>query len=127
MAVAGMNSETMVNFHHISVSAARPGIDDGARSGCRDRRAPGAGEVDAGMEGVMSRKGIDARKKPQIKLVYTLSFSADNTLRSRLDNDPALEWLEEKHSPVPEIIKSSERIVIVGSGPAGLFAALRLA
>ena len=73
------------------------------------------------------RKGIDARKKPQIKIVYTLSFSADNTLRSRLDTDPALEWLEEKHSPVPETIKSSERIVIVGNGPAGLFAALRLA
>ncbi len=73
------------------------------------------------------RKGIDARKKPLIKLVYTLSFSADDEVRSLLGVDQALEWHEDKTVPVPVQIQSPKRIVIVGSGPAGLFAALRLA
>ncbi len=73
------------------------------------------------------RKGIDARKKPQIKLVYTLSFNVDRSLRSRLEANPAVEWQEETHAPPPPRLVSSQRIVIVGSGPAGLFAALRLA
>ena len=73
------------------------------------------------------RKGIDARKKPHIKLVYTLSFSGDDTVRTLLGSDPALEWQDEKTVPDLKQIKSSERIVIVGSGPAGLFTALRLA
>ncbi|NTW98687.1 MAG: FAD-dependent oxidoreductase [Geobacteraceae bacterium] len=73
------------------------------------------------------RKGIDARKKPHIKLVYTLSFSADDEVRSLLGVDPALEWQEDKTALAPVQIQSSKRIVIVGSGPAGLFAALRLA
>ncbi|MFZ2951306.1 MAG: FAD-binding protein [Desulfuromonadaceae bacterium] len=74
------------------------------------------------------RKGIDARKKPHIKLVYTLSFSADDAVRKILDANPALEWHDEKTPRGPVVqIRSSKRIVIVGSGPAGLFAALRLA
>ena len=73
------------------------------------------------------RKGIDARKKPQIKRVYTLSFSAGDIVRMRLGADPALEWQDEEVAPAPAQIRSPERIVIVGSGPAGLFAALRLA
>ncbi len=73
------------------------------------------------------RKGIDARKKPQIKLVYTLSFSAADALRPRLAADPVLEWHDEKTIAPPTQVRSNKRIVIIGSGPAGLFAALRLA
>jgi len=75
----------------------------------------------------ITRKGIDARKKPNIKIVYTLSFSADDSLSQHLNNDPSLEWQDEITAPAPVLIKSSKQIVIVGSGPAGLFAALRLA
>lgn len=73
------------------------------------------------------RKGIDARKKSHIKLVYTLSFSAADNVRSLIGADPALEWQEDTVTSTPAQIKSLTRIVIVGSGPAGLFAALRLA
>ena len=73
------------------------------------------------------RKGIDARKKAHIKLVYTLSFSVDDALRMRLNSDSELEWQDEKTVPALAQIRSDKRIIIVGSGPAGLFAALRLA
>jgi len=74
------------------------------------------------------RKGVDARKKPRVKLVYTVRFSV---------SDPEPFW--KKHAgrqdlelvppgaprSFPQMV-GPERIVIVGSGPAGLFAALRL-
>ena len=73
------------------------------------------------------RKGIDARKKPHIKVIYTLSFSDDNSIRARLGTDPSLEWQDESAPVSTAQIQSTKRIVIVGSGPAGLMAALRLA
>jgi len=75
------------------------------------------------------RKGIDARRKPRIKTVYTVSFSVGNekALADRLGSDPALAWQPDPLSPVFTPVRSRSRIVIAGSGPAGLFAALRLA
>ncbi|MDD2366556.1 MAG: FAD-dependent oxidoreductase [Desulfuromonadaceae bacterium] len=73
------------------------------------------------------RKAIDARKKPHIKIIYTLSFSSlDDSIKRRLGVEPSLEWQEEKGVPKLNQIESKQRVVIVGSGPAGLFAALRL-
>ncbi|HZV82810.1 MAG TPA: NAD(P)-binding protein, partial [Geobacteraceae bacterium] len=75
------------------------------------------------------RKGIDARKKSAIRHVYTVEFTvADPELfwrRSGGDRD-----LERVPHLLPEVftpVVSRARIIIVGSGPAGLFAALRLA
>ncbi|MDD2852118.1 MAG: NAD(P)/FAD-dependent oxidoreductase [Desulfuromonadaceae bacterium] len=73
------------------------------------------------------RKGIDARKKSHIKVVYTLSFVAADQFRARLAADPSIEWQEEQRVLAPAPVSSAQRIIIVGSGPAGLFAALRLA
>src|SRR3974390_844356 len=74
------------------------------------------------------RKAIDARRKPRVKVIYTVSFSLiDNApLLARLASEPDLEWQPE---PLPNCfapVSASQRIVLVGSGPAGLFAALRL-
>ncbi|NVN89114.1 MAG: FAD-dependent oxidoreductase [Desulfuromonadales bacterium] len=78
------------------------------------------------------RKGVDARKKPRIKLVYTVSFSlSDEALfRDRISSVTVPADVEWKPEPVPRMftpVQTREKIVIVGSGPAGLFAALRLA
>ncbi|MBI2354075.1 MAG: hypothetical protein HYV06_03435 [Deltaproteobacteria bacterium] len=75
------------------------------------------------------RKGIDARRKPRIKTVYTISFSVadEGTLAARLGSDPDLSWQPEPQAHIFMPVRSQRRIVIAGSGPAGLFAALRLA
>lgn len=73
------------------------------------------------------RKAIDARRKGRIKLIYTVSFEVgDRAVAQRLARHKDLEWQEDAR-PQPVLpVRSGARIVIVGSGPAGLFAALRL-
>lgn len=73
------------------------------------------------------RKGIDARKKRDIKLVFTLSFMVEEALRPQLMKVSSLEWCPDAAPEVFAPVRSDKRIVIVGSGPAGIFCALRLA
>lgn len=77
------------------------------------------------------RKGIDARRKPRVKLIYTVSFSVDketaHLLHALAESDPALEWQEEPQPKTFAALSSNQKIVIAGIGPAGLFCALRLA
>lgn len=75
------------------------------------------------------RKGIDARRKPDVLRVYTVEFECGkegDILESNrhLANLSAVDPI----SPL-EIAKCSSRpkVVVVGMGPAGLFAALTLA
>lgn len=82
------------------------------------------------------RKGIDARKKPRVLLVYTVSFGLDDEA-SFWRNNPGIANLERlpgapqntapsmpAHAAQPAC---SAPITIAGMGPAGLFCALRLA
>jgi len=71
------------------------------------------------------RKGIDARKKGRIKLVYTVEFALKDESRLTLGGD--LSRVEQKPERRFPRLSPAEGIVIVGMGPAGLFAALRLA
>lgn len=74
------------------------------------------------------RKGIDARKKPRIKYVYTVEFTVVDPDRfwQRHAAKPDLEISKRSVLPPPDRIACHGRVAIVGSGPAGLFAALRL-
>jgi len=74
------------------------------------------------------RKGVDARKKPRIKYVYTVEFTvADPDRFWQLHSaKPDLEISKKVLLPTPKRIDCQSRVAIVGSGPAGLFAALRL-
>jgi uncharacterized protein len=75
------------------------------------------------------RKGVDARRKPRVKLIYSVSFLLADTseLLSRIDKIPGLEWQAERPADIFATRRTDQRIVIAGSGPAGLFTALRLA
>jgi uncharacterized protein len=78
---------------------------------------------------IVRRKGVDARKKQQIKIIYTIEFTlSDETgfwRQHHLDRD--LEIAPVRETPQFRKISGDKRIIIVGTGPAGLFAALRLA
>ncbi len=74
------------------------------------------------------RKGIDARKKPRVMLVYTVSFCVRNEA-AFLHKHAALSQLEQLAPVVPPVFSTCskhEPVVVVGMGPAGLFCALRL-
>jgi uncharacterized protein len=71
------------------------------------------------------RKGVDARKKGRIKLVYTVEFALRD--ESKLVAEGELTRVEPKLNQQFPRLSPAAGIVIVGMGPAGLFAALRLA
>lgn len=66
------------------------------------------------------RESIDARKKPDVKLVYTLDFSSDERLPLQPPPGSAYE-------PPGTITNHGNRPVVVGFGPCGIFAGLILA
>jgi len=76
------------------------------------------------------RRSIDARKKPDIKVIYTVDVAVDGNekkiLRAsgckRATIAPVSYYKAPRNIPAPE-----KRPVVVGFGPAGMFAALILA
>ncbi|HWI41138.1 MAG TPA: FAD-binding protein [Verrucomicrobiae bacterium] len=74
------------------------------------------------------RRGIDARKKPRVKVVYSVRLvlrDEERFLRRYGGADVAAEEPRRGRS-FPAIPQPGDGIVIVGAGPAGLFCALRL-
>lgn len=74
------------------------------------------------------RKGLDARKKGRIRYVYTLAFTVVEPAAfwQQHAGDPDLAQLPGDRQPTLPRLRTDKRIVVVGSGPAGLFASLRL-
>ena len=76
------------------------------------------------------RRSVDARKKPDIKIIYTIDVAVDGNEKrilkqcgcKRATIAPVSYYKAAKNIPAPEI-----RPVVVGFGPAGMFAALVLA
>ncbi len=76
------------------------------------------------------RRSVDARKKPDVKIMYTVDVAVDGNekkiLRAsgckRAQIAPVSFYRAPKNIPAPE-----KRPVVVGFGPAGMFAALILA
>ena len=77
------------------------------------------------------RKSVDSRKKPYIQFVYTVDFDTDKKLHipKKLSSDitPMDADSERPLPPAPGSKPLGSRPVVVGMGPAGLFAALELA
>lgn len=74
------------------------------------------------------RRGIDARRKTRILIVHTVEFSLENEDETflRLSPHPRLERVEEAVPVIVRAVAQDHRVLVVGMGPAGLFAALAL-
>ena len=75
------------------------------------------------------RKGIDARRKPDVLRIYTIEFSHadEGALLQRHAANNCLVAVEPQPAADLIVVATRPRILIVGMGPAGLFAALKLA
>ncbi|WP_279625958.1 NAD(P)/FAD-dependent oxidoreductase [Malonomonas rubra] len=75
------------------------------------------------------RKGIDARKKPNVLRVYTVDFTTQNDSDVLAANSENQKLIETPLTSAETVFSLHQRpkVLVVGMGPAGLFAALRLA
>jgi uncharacterized FAD-dependent dehydrogenase len=75
------------------------------------------------------RQGIDARRKPRVLRIYTVEFSLadEEELWRRQGAHPRLEKAVAPILPAVVPFVNRHRVLVVGMGPAGLFAALHLA
>ena len=77
------------------------------------------------------RKSVDSRKKPYIQFVYTVDFDTVKKLRipKKFSQDISIIDIEAERlvPPAPGSIALGSSPIVVGMGPAGLFAALELA
>lgn len=74
------------------------------------------------------RKSIDARKKQDVRVIYTVDVAVRGEARIRLGRNPKLSRpVYQPYLPPKPAAKPALRPVIAGFGPAGMFAALLLA
>jgi len=77
------------------------------------------------------KESIDARKKPDIKLVYTVDFDCDEKLpldeAKPVSYEPVTQQHKDKIARLEANGNLGKRPVIAGFGPCGIFAALTLA
>ncbi len=73
----------------------------------------------------IARKSIDARRKGDIRFNYSIRLGASTSILAGIAGLPGLKV--ENTPPMTGIQPATERPIVVGSGPAGLFAALALA
>ena len=74
---------------------------------------------------VWAKRSIDSRKKSDIKFVYNV----EATLKKEIDLSKTknISLVKETEKIKRKALNKDEEILVVGTGPAGLFAALRLA
>ena len=79
------------------------------------------------LEFKVMRRAIDARKKPKVKRVYTITFKVEDEVGLLRRFPKLLQRAASATTPPHVSVAQAQHAVIVGMGPAGLFAALRLA
>lgn len=75
------------------------------------------------------RRSLDARRKPRLLQVFTVEFSVDDEaeLLKRLADNNKLQPAVDTPMPLRQSVVSPHHALVVGMGPAGLFAARHLA
>ncbi len=75
------------------------------------------------------RRSVDARKKPDVKIIYTIEVAVDGNEGKILRNSGCKRASIAKanyYKPPKQKLESEKRPVVVGFGPAGMFATLIL-
>ena len=75
------------------------------------------------------RRSVDARKKPDVKIIYTIEVAVEGNEGKILRNSGCKRASMAKanyYKPPKQKLESEKRPVVVGFGPAGMFAALIL-
>ena len=78
----------------------------------------------------LARRSVDARKKPDVKIIYTVDVTVDGSEQKILKNSGCkrASLVTKQYYKAPKVNAMPEkRPVVVGFGPAGMFAALVLA
>lgn len=75
---------------------------------------------------IWNKRSIDSRKKNDIKFIYNIEVELINPVDIALLNDVTLAKEIEKVERVGLFSKFGKAVAVIGAGPAGLFAALRL-
>ena len=76
------------------------------------------------------RRSVDARKKPDVKVIYTIEVAVDGNEGKILRNSGCKRASIAKgnyYKPPKQKLECEKRPVVIGFGPAGMFAALILA
>lgn len=75
------------------------------------------------------RRAVDARQKPRIRLVYSVEFELEETVAQQIEPLVAkqLETVKPVATPHFSVVPRAGSALVVGMGPAGLFAAWHLA
>ena len=76
------------------------------------------------------RRSVDARKKPDVRIIYTVDVAVDGSENKILKSSgckKASIAVNNRYKPPKLGIASAQRPVVVGFGPAGMFAGLILA
>jgi uncharacterized FAD-dependent dehydrogenase len=75
------------------------------------------------------RRGVDARKKPNVRRIYTVQFSTpdEQTVLGKFSDDNRLSLTPAVEKISTWKVTRPHKTLVVGMGPAGLFAALQLA
>ena len=75
------------------------------------------------------RRSVDARKKPDVKIIYTIEVAVEGNEGKILRNSGCKRASMAKanyYKPPKQKLESEKRPVVIGFGPAGMFAALIL-
>lgn len=73
------------------------------------------------------RRAVDARQKPRVRRVYTVSFCVEDEAGLLARFPDLLQRPTTPAVPAPIALRGPHHALVVGMGPAGLFAALHLA
>jgi len=104
-------------------------------SGLEELKKLAAGKLNVRVDDIekfrIIKESTDARRKPDVSRVYSIAAEIDNSAALKRAIAKSSDIRAEEEAPKEELMSGSKRLssrpVVVGSGPAGIFAALELA